>query len=321
MAAARHVTASSVGRNRYALHAFGIEAQADFALPGAQRVNEDALNGAPALQIAAVARDALSPLTHESRVLRYLQSFDGWPFAMLEGSDGDVLFHCGQRSLFHLSADHRLLRCAPTAWEDLGWQRHLLDTVLWTTSILHGFELLHASAVRTAAGVVAFAAASGGGKSTLALEHLSRGGALFCDDILALGEQDGQVVGYPGPPVMNVPDQALTQTRVGAQVLSASGDERWTLIESSERRPQPLAAVVVLERQCGAPLGCAPVQATTLTLLAHCVGLPHVAREPRRRFELFGALAETTPVLRLTADPSVPAETLATLVEERIGAG
>ena len=68
---------------------------------------------------------------------------------MLEGADGDVLIRYGHRAFFHLSADRRVLRCAPTERDDPIWQRVLLDTVLWTASLLRGYELLHASAVQT----------------------------------------------------------------------------------------------------------------------------------------------------------------------------
>ena len=81
----------------------------------------------------------------------------------------------GTARIFHLSTDGRVLRCAPTDRDDPIWQRVLLDTVLWTVSLLRGYEQLHASAVRTADGVIAFTAGSGGGKTSLAAEFLRRG--------------------------------------------------------------------------------------------------------------------------------------------------
>jgi hypothetical protein len=116
----------------------------------------------------------LFTLTGDPRFLRHLVAYEGCPFATLEGASGDLLFHFGPQALFHLEADRRRLNCAFARPDDRLSQRVLLDTVLWTTSLQVGFELLHASAVATDRGVLAFVADQGGGKTTLAAEFLRR---------------------------------------------------------------------------------------------------------------------------------------------------
>ena len=69
-----------------------------------------------------------------------------------------MLFHYRERALFHLSADHGVLRCAISE-RGTAWQRVLLDTVFWTISLLQGFELLHAGAVVTSQGLIALVGA------------------------------------------------------------------------------------------------------------------------------------------------------------------
>lgn len=162
---------------------------------------------------------------------------------MLEGPEGDILFDYGRRALFHLSADHRVLRCAPAGGTGCAWQRVLLDTILWTVSLLRGFELLHASAVETPAGIVAFVAVSGGGKTSLAAECLRRGAALFCDDILALDDPDGQVVGHPGPPLMNLPLPLTVESLRQAEVIDYFGDEKWVKLVVPPPRAQSRGCV------------------------------------------------------------------------------
>jgi hypothetical protein len=76
--------------------------------------------------------------------------------------------------------------------------RHiLLDGVLPLFMNLLGRDALHATAVATRAGVVAFVGPTGAGKSTLAGSFVQRGIPLFCDDCLVL-EEHGQIVGIPG---------------------------------------------------------------------------------------------------------------------------
>ncbi len=299
------------------LSAFGLEIECDFPLPG-MVPRPPAGRPLPALRLSRARIDELSPLIAEERVLRWLHVFDGRPYAMLEGPTGDVLVVYGSRAIFHLSADHRLLRCAVADEDEIAWQRVLLDTVLWTTSLLHGFALLHASAVETPAGALAFVGVSGGGKTSLAAECVRRGAGLFCDDILALERTGESLVARPGPPLMTLPRALAVDPLPGAAVIADCGDERWVRVDRPPSADLPLAAVVMLNRAAGEPARCEAIPATTMDLLAHGVWLSGHDDGERRRFELFGLLAATTPVLALTADPSVTPAQLADLVDAEI---
>jgi hypothetical protein len=195
----------------------------------------------------------------------------------------------------------------------------LLDTVLWTTSLYAGYELLHASAVATEHGIVAFVADQGGGKTTLAAEFVHRGGTLFADDIVALDDSGGTVIGHPGPAVMNLPIAIDLSHISGAKPLATFGDERWIELPPTPQSPTQLAAIVLVRRaDTAATARCRRIPATTLTLLPFAVSLPHLTVRGRRRFELFGALADTTPVLELTGGLQTPPAELADAVDQQL---
>jgi hypothetical protein len=299
------------------LDAYGLRVETDLNLPGTQPDRPG--NPPHAVTLRAAAAAELPSLLDEPRYLRNLQAYDGAAFAMLEGSEGDVLFAYGRSALFHLSHDHTTLRYAVTAQDDPAWQRVLLDTVLWTVSLLRGFALLHASAVTTGHGLVALVARTGGGKSSLAAEFLRRGATLFSDDIVALDQAGDELVAHPGPPLMNLP-RVIAAAQVGGTVVAEFGDERWVALDGAGAAPSPLAAVVLINRVAGETARCSVTEATSLTLLPHGVSLPHLADRARRRFDIFGSVIAAVPVLSLHADPSVPPSELADLINRRLDA-
>jgi hypothetical protein len=313
-ASASRVPMTTAGRFR--MSAFGIEVDSDLPLPGMRAAEMDTREAE--LTLREVDREELLPLSTEPRVLRLLQAYDGSAYAMLEGADGDVLMCYGHRAHFHLSADRGSLRVGPAVSDDPHWQRVLLDTVLWTVSALEGFLLLHASAVETTHGVVAFVTATGGGKTSLAAELMRRGGTLFSDDIVALGDDGGDLLAYPGPPLMNLPLGLPLQDLDGAFPIAELGKERWVEIRGTQPEPRPLAALVWVERAPGLDTRCERVGSTPIELLPHTFGFSHTPELSRARFELGARVVAATPQLSLTADLQVQADALADLVDARL---
>jgi hypothetical protein len=297
----------------FSLSAFGLEVTADFRLP-ATTAFSGAAESAGRLALRRVGGEELPAPDEGLWSLRNLQAYDGKPYAMLEGPDGAVLFQYGRDVAFHLRPDRSELRCAFSTLDDPGWQRVLLDTVLCGISLMRGFELLHCSAIASAVGPVCFTAGVGGGKSSLAAEYLRRDARLFSDDVVALERGQDRIVAHPGPSLMNLPrtiDPALVRAQA---VLAEFGDERWVELPRPALSPGSVAAIIILDRSAGAKRACRPTAATSLDLLARSITLPHIG-QARRRFELFAALAEKTPVLHLTADPEASPAELADLVD------
>ena len=106
---------------------------------------------------------------------------------------------CGD---FFLSADTAEIQCRPRPGIPEVTVRHLfLDQVIPLVLSRREPIVLHASAVLTAHGVIAFTGKSGQGKSTLAASFAQKGYALVSDDCLVLrAEQAGWTAlpSYPG---------------------------------------------------------------------------------------------------------------------------
>lgn len=302
----------------WAMTAFGMAIASDIALPGAVPRHTD--EPRPDLLLRAVPREELEPLTDSLRYMRYLHSFEGCGYAMLEGEDGDVLFHYRERALFHLSADRGVLRCASSE-RGTAWQRVLLDTVFWTISLLQGFELLHAGAVVTSQGLIALAGASGAGKSTLAIELLRRGGVLFSDDIVALSARGDEVIAFPGPALMNVPRSVEPWDPGTWEVLAPLGDEDWVSVHRAPPPPQPIRAIVSVMPGAAAA-ECVAVPATSLQVLPFMVTFTHLLNERRRQqFEVAGGLAAGASLMSLSRPPRADPAELADLILERLDGG
>ncbi len=225
---------------------------------------------------------------------------DGEELTIAWGLGGDLLFGYGELADFRLDPGRALLECAPVDPEAAAWRRVLLTRVLPNVAIASGFEALHASAVTTEHGVLALAAAAGTGKSTLALELLRRGRALFADDTVALSRGGAGVEAHPAGPFMNLPVGADPPSR--SEELGRRGAERWVAVADPARAAARLAAIVLLERGAGRSLQVRPARQTPLALVPFMLGLPDEEGREEDRFSLYSDLVEDTRLLRLSAD-------------------
>lgn len=237
---------------------------------------------------------------------------DGSRLRVERGAGGDhrVLYDSFE---LHLSPDLAVLTCAPPPEPSAAWERALLDWAPYAAAVLAGRHCLHASAVGLEAGVVAFTAAAGGGKTTLAAELVARGATFFCDDVLALEPGDGRVLAHPGPPFASL-DAGLAPLaqRIG-RARGRIGEELWVKVERRASAPAPLAAVVLLERRAGGPAEPAIGPADFFALRGAAVGFA-AGPDERERFAVLAALAGEAELLRLQASPAVPAERLAAAI-------
>ena len=121
-------------------------------------------------------------------------------------------------------------------------------------SVMRGYEALHAAALDTSAGVIAIAAPSGTGKTTLALELIQRGWTLLSDDVLVLSEGPNGVLAHCGTPHMNLAPATYRAAvaRGAVEQLAVLGSEHWVTARSCATRPRPVRAVFLLERLAAA---------------------------------------------------------------------
>jgi hypothetical protein len=291
--------------------AFALRLRSSFPLPG--------LTPAPAAPEALCLQ--LASDSHVQRLWSgtddepvWVTAIDGRPYTMALGREGDYLMTYGQEARFLLSPDFGELRCAPARPREPGWRRFLMDTVLWSASLLSGVELMHASAVRGGAGLTAFAAFSGSGKSSVAHELMRRGASFFADDIVAVPESGGELLAHPAPALMNLPRQSGRHDRVG-DVIARFPDEDWVAVPGAAREPERITAVCLLRRRSGTGLALRRLRPTVLDLLPFTLGFPHLRGRLRQRFVLFARLAEEVPVFELSAPLDAPPRSLADLVE------
>jgi hypothetical protein len=317
--------------------AFGLSLSFDVPPPGAWETRGAPSSSEPrlpSLAVRTVTAQSLADSWSGFAEIGWEGLIDGAPFLVERGIAGDHRFvhgahpeqggapAAGTRAVHHLSADASVLRCAPTDPGDPSWWRVVLDSVLFTVALLQGYEALHAGAVATPDGVIAITAASGGGKSTLLSELLTRGLPLMADDVLVLGSRGtGPPISYPAPPLMTVPTSRIPM--LGAtdplEPICSLADELWIAVPI---HPEPLAlkALVVLDRQPGLDLLLDKIDDQLAPLLGSLMSFPSSPERQRARFELAGTLASKTALWRLSADmdtsPGVLADTLLATLNE-----
>lgn len=149
----------------------------------------------------------------------------------------------------------------PVLWVEWAPPLSVEDVMSFLTGPVLGFALrrlgvlaLHASAVSIDGRAVGFVGAGGTGKSTLAAALAARGHAVLTDDVLALRQQDGHWLAYPGH------DQLRLWEDSEALLFGATG-RLAPLSETWEKRklsllaegyhlvttPEPLGALLLLE--------------------------------------------------------------------------
>lgn len=116
--------------------------------------------------------------------------------------DGGYLLRFNQMGDFFIDKRGKEIVCMPRPEISSDTIRHLLlNQVMPLVINLRGGEALHASAVLTPHGIVAFSGPAGSGKSTVAGCLLKAGYPLMSDDCLALIEKSSKIHGmaaYPG---------------------------------------------------------------------------------------------------------------------------
>jgi hypothetical protein len=164
-----------------------------------------------------------------------------------------------------------------------------------------GYEMLHASAVRTERGVVAFCGDSGAGKSTLAVGLSRRGYPVWADDALLLDASAG-IRALPLPFDVRLRRDSAELFRLGWRADTTSRD--WPGIEQD---PVDLVAVCVLSRVAipgGIEVTACRRGATALTaLLAHACAFNLADLDRKRRMVAqYLAVAAQVPVFEVCVE-------------------
>ncbi len=177
-----------------------------------------------------------------------------------------------------------------------------------------GLPAFHASAVVVDDRAVAFLAAAGSGKTSLAAAMLAAGHPLLTDDILAVERTTGIFVARPGYPRMRMwPDKAARfwGDVDGLELVRPGSSKRWVPAVRDGQpgfcgEEQPLGCCYLLERRPAAESGRVEIRdvsqrqamvellkSSFLPTLVESVGLGN------RRFDFLSRLVQEVPVRRL----------------------
>lgn len=286
--------------------AYGLALRCSFSLPGmAPRGAE----GLPALALNLVSDGELQAAWSGHRGSAWRgQLGDGHEFSIARGPGGDLLFAYGDEARFRFDRAAGVLECAPGEPADLAWQRVLLSRVLPNVSLAYGREALHASAVESPRGVVAIAAPSETGKSTLAAELVRRGWPLCTDDVLVLDAAADGTVAHPGTPHVTTGTEVPWSEPRGAAIGVLAG-ERWMTVRDAQPKPAGVAAVFLLDRRPELSLATRFLPSSPLVLAPYMLGLPDESGRESARFALYSDLVASAALVRLTASSEdTPAE-------------
>jgi hypothetical protein len=297
----REVAASS--ERSWTGEAFGLSITSAFSLPGLEP--GERRPGRRPLTIELTAQ--LEQGTGE-RLVEWRDATDV-PGLVIHADERGYHFDVRGTGRYALSADGRQARCAPAPGAGFSWRRYLVGQVIPFAALLQGLEVFHASAVELDGAVVALAAGTGAGKSTLAL-NLHLGGAGFVtDDVLAVELRGDEPFVHPGLGAAKIRRAArglVDCGRLGAPASSDSHESRYVVEPVPGQLP--LGTFCVLERSSGRDVRAAVADAAPFRLLASTFNL--VVATPARleaQLAVCAAIARHARVLSV-AVPDRPDE-------------
>ena len=192
-------------------------------------------------------------------------------------------------------------------------RRLLLDYLLPRALNAAGRDALHATAVLTPRGVVAFVGESGSGKSTLAARFVAEAFPLVCDDCLVLDVERDTVMATAGYDGLRLLPDGVASMSAFAYAAPDDGTikRRVTSPYTRADRGGPLAAIYIL---AAAP-NASPTTSHRLMkrdgfkeILTACHRLDTSDRAMlERQFQLLGSIAERVPISRLCVPRSLDA--------------
>jgi len=240
-----------------------------------------------------------------------------WQFYRLPQCD---VVRCPHIADFYLAPGQIQCHRAPVAAAERLAQAHwveirLLGTVLAFWLEQHGQPVLHAAAVATPQGAIAFLADSGAGKSTLAAAFVRAGYPLLTDDNLVIRQQGAHFWAVPGYPQMRMwPETATYAVGDYAQLprLYPEGEKRRLRVGADSfgqfcATPQRLAVCYLPERRDATIHGAAveicplsPAQALyALVQQAFLLEANQRLGDQQRRLTFWAQFVRQTPVKQL----------------------
>ena len=134
----------------------------------------------------------------------------GQPMLLVQRGRTDYRVWAPRHGQYVVSADGRVVSAQIPRSGSWWWTKLLFAQVLPLAASLQGLECLHAGCVTLDGRAYALAAASGTGKSSVALHLVAQGALFVSDDILAAEVRDHGVTVHPGPRMAAADPTAFT---------------------------------------------------------------------------------------------------------------
>jgi hypothetical protein len=219
-----------------------------------------------------------------------------------------------------ISPDGRRVRSVLPRVAPWRWQRLLFAQVLPLATSLQGLGVFHASAVAVEGTALAFIAASGTGKTSLAVHLVDRGAALLTDDVLALEGGGPTVLAHHGAAFASVAQAELDAVSPVArrQLGAVAGKNDKVLVTPRVGQTSvPLRAVYFLSRM--AEPGEIVIERSDppdplLLLSANFISYVPDPSHLRRHLDLCAQIAETAGIHRV----EIPTGTSAAAVADAV---
>ena len=218
---------------------------------------------------------------------------------------GGFLVRFTNQSDFTLDSSGRAIEAFSRGARPEALRHQLLDHLLPLALDLRGSRGLHATAVATPHGVVAFLGASGAGKSTLAARFVRSGFPLVADDCLVLRVEGPDVLtipGYPGLRLLTDSFETIFDTGPETEPTYAKRRVATGELDVVER---PLRQLILLESagaDGGARLTPISQAAAVLAMMSHSFGLtPLSPSSIQGRLAFFATVAPRIASARLSA--------------------
>lgn len=270
----------------YAYTVFGLKIHSDFRLPSLLECD------GPADVVIRRQAMELPPLTKGLHSLWYRVEAD------------TVYLRWEDIGAFRVVAGREITVSPEGDLSDLALQGFIISSGLGPLLHQRGQLVLHASAVATPHGAVAFFGHSGWGKSTLAASLHARGYPMLADDLVIIqpGETAHQV--YPGLPEFRLWPDSLASIGKAEQdlpeVVPGEAKRIHRVAAEQQREPVPLHRLFLLgmgEQHAIVPM---PPVTAAMALITFTYGVEVLhAVSPEQRLQKCVTIASTTAVRRL----------------------
>jgi hypothetical protein len=311
------------GATRWCGRAFGLGVESAVAIPGVPESPQR--GGSRRVLIELAGRKELEAAWDEGDTTALVDVRDGARTLLSVAWQPGLGFRVwAPRYGLHLVAeDGRRIRLAlprEPAWRR---QRLLFAQSLPLAAVLQGLELFHASGVVADGRAVAFAAASGTGKTSVAVHLVARGAELLTDDVLALEPTANGVLAHPGAGLASVARSEVERiSKAGRRRLGTviGRTEKLQLAASPVAEPSLLSLIYFLRRVRRGSLEIeelSPPDPRRLLTSSYLSYLRFPARA-RRQLELCAQLERTARVFQVAVPPTVPADEVASALETHL---